>query len=73
MKNNIKILSKNGANFKRINLEKAKARCANSRLGKVVVLRPADTLWLNKVLFTASTLVVKIATYAKPQNVMSNE
>jgi hypothetical protein len=30
---------------------------------------PQTHLWLIKVLFSASTFVVKIATFAKPQNV----
>jgi riboflavin synthase alpha subunit len=29
-------------------------------------------LWLIKVWFSASTIVVKIATFAKPENVMSH-
>jgi hypothetical protein len=29
-------------------------------------------LWLMKVLFSASTFVVKIATFAKPENVIAN-
>ena len=33
---------------------------------------PQTHLWLNKHWFTASTFVVKIATFAKPENVTSN-
>jgi hypothetical protein len=33
---------------------------------------PQTVLWLIKVWFSASTFVVKIATFAKPQNVSSN-
>jgi len=33
---------------------------------------PQTHLWLIKHLFSASTLVVKIATFAKPQNVSGN-
>jgi hypothetical protein len=33
---------------------------------------PQTHLWLKKVWFSASTFVVKIATFAKPQNVGSH-
>jgi len=32
---------------------------------------PQTHLWLNKVWFSASTFVVKIATFAKPETVIS--
>jgi hypothetical protein len=44
----------------------------NSGLAKVAVQYSADTLVVNKVWFSASTFVVKIATFAKPQNVSGN-
>jgi hypothetical protein len=34
---------------------------------------PQTHLWLNKHWFSASTFVVKIATFAKPQNVIGNK
>jgi hypothetical protein len=50
----------------------------NTGLAKVAVQCSADTftfgaaysVWLIKVWFSASTFVVKIATFAKPENVM---
>jgi len=49
-----------------------KQRTANSGLAKVAVQCSADpevSGWLIKHWFSASTFVVKIATFAKPQNV----
>jgi len=42
----------------------------NSGLAKVAVQYSADTFVVNQIWFSASTLVVKIATFAKRQNVM---
>jgi len=38
-------------------------------LAKVAVQCSADTFVVNQIWFSASTLVVKIATFAKPQTV----
>jgi hypothetical protein len=42
----------------------------NTGLAKVAVQCPADTFVVNQNLFSASIFVVKIATFAKPENVM---
>ena len=50
-----------------------KAHTPNRRLAKVAVQCSADpevSGWLIKHWYSASTLVVKIATFAKPQNVV---
>jgi hypothetical protein len=44
----------------------------NTGLAKVAVQCSADTFVVNKVWFSASTFVVKIATFAKPGNVRGN-
>ncbi|KQS88780.1 hypothetical protein, partial [Chryseobacterium sp. Leaf394] len=44
----------------------------NSGLAKVAVQCSADTFVVNQSLFSASTFVVKIATFAKPRNVTGN-
>jgi hypothetical protein len=50
--------------------QKIKQRTANTGLAKVAVqFSPQTHLWLIKVWFSASTFVVKIATFAKPENV----
>jgi len=41
----------------------------NRRLAKVAVQCSADTFVVNQIWFSASTFVVKIATFAKRQNV----
>jgi hypothetical protein len=43
---------------------------SNTALAKVAVQCPADTFVVNQNWFSASTFVVKIATFAKPENVM---
>ena len=49
-----------------------KARTANSTYKKLAVQCSADTFVVNQTWFSASTFVVKIATFAKPQNVGNN-
>jgi hypothetical protein len=44
----------------------------NTGLAKVAVQCSADTFVVNQNWFSASTFVVKIATFAKPENVMGN-
>jgi hypothetical protein len=44
----------------------------NTGLAKVAVSAPQTHLWLIKHWFSASTFVVKIATFAKPENVSTN-
>jgi hypothetical protein len=44
----------------------------NTGLAKVAVQCSADTFVVNQSLVLASTFVVKIATFAKPENVTSN-
>jgi hypothetical protein len=45
----------------------------NTGLAKVAGFRSPQThLWLIKVWFSASTFVVKIATFAKPETVISH-
>ena len=46
---------------------------ANSGLAKVAVQHSADTFLVNQTLVLRINFVVKIATFAKPQNVMSNQ
>jgi len=41
----------------------------NRRLAKVAVQCSADTFVVNQIWFSASTFVVKIATFAKPETV----
>ncbi|MFZ1514325.1 MAG: hypothetical protein WAT21_02940, partial [Saprospiraceae bacterium] len=48
-----------------------RAAC-NTGLAKVAVQCSADTFVVNQNWFSASTFVVKIATFAKPENVMPN-
>jgi hypothetical protein len=48
-----------------------RAAC-NTGLAKVAVQCSADTFVVNQNLFSASTFVVKIATFAKPENVGGN-
>jgi hypothetical protein len=48
-----------------------RAAC-NTGLAKVAVQCSADTFVVNQVWFSASTFVVKIATFAKPESVISN-
>ena len=45
---------------------------ANTGLAKVAVQYSADTFVVNQTWFSALTFVVKIATFAKPENVMHN-
>jgi len=59
-------------NMGRHNFNDRKARTANRRLAKVAVQCSADTFVVNKVWFSASTFVVKIATFAKRQTVVRN-
>jgi len=47
-----------------------KTPATNTGLAKVAVQCSAVTLWLIKVWFSASTFVVNIATFAKPENVI---
>ena len=49
-----------------------KRASANTGLAKVPVQSPHQHLWLIKVWFSASTFVVKIATFAKPETVIAN-
>jgi hypothetical protein len=42
----------------------------NTGLAKVAIQYSADTFVVNQSLFSASTFVVKIATFAKPETVM---
>jgi hypothetical protein len=44
----------------------------NTGLAKVAVSAPQTHLWLIKVWFSASTFVVKIAPFAKPEPVSTN-
>jgi len=44
----------------------------NSGLAKVAVQCSADTFVVNQNRFSASTFMVKIATFAKPPNVVGN-
>jgi len=49
-----------------------KTPATNTGLAKVAVQCSAVTLWLIKVWFSASTFVVNIATFAKPETVTGN-
>ena len=49
------------------------ARTGNTGLAKVAVQCSADTFVVNQNWFSASTFVVKIATFAKPENVILNQ
>lgn len=51
---------------------KEEQRSGNTGLAKVAVHCSADTFVVNKVWFSASTFVVKIATFAKPEIVSGN-
>jgi hypothetical protein len=44
----------------------------NTGLAKVAIQSSADTFVVNQSWFSASTFVVKIATFAKPETVMCN-
>lgn len=44
----------------------------NTGLAKVAVQYSVDTFSVNQTWFSASTFVVKIATFSKPENVMPN-
>ncbi len=48
------------------------AHTYNTGLAKVAVQCSADTFMVNQIWFSASTFVVKIATFAKPENVSGN-
>jgi hypothetical protein len=49
---------------------KNKARTANTGLAKVAVQSSADTFVVNQSLVLRNNILVKIATFAKPENVM---
>jgi hypothetical protein len=53
-------------------ISEKEARTANRRLAKVAVQCSADSFVVNQSWFSASTFVVKIATFAKRQNVTTN-
>ncbi len=48
------------------------SRTANTSLAKVAVITSQTHLWSLKHWFSASTFVVKIATFAKPETVSDN-
>jgi hypothetical protein len=50
--------------------DRKEQRRHNTGLAKVAVQCSADTFVVNQNWFSASTFVVKIATFAKPENVM---
>ncbi len=50
-------------------LANEKTTATNTGLAKVAVKCSADTFVVNQSWFSASTFVVKIATFAKPENV----
>jgi hypothetical protein len=54
-------------------LDEEEHRTNNTGLAKVAVHSSKDTFVVNKVWFSASTFVVKIATFAKPETVIGQD